>query len=153
MVNMLWHGVKSEVSIPIDYRIYDKDTDGKTKNGHFRDMLSQARNRGITPSFVVVDTWYSSLDNLKCIRSFNWDWVAGIRKNRKINRNETLENLEIPDEGLKCHLRGYSWITVFQFVRNERRTDYIATNLDNPTRDKIERVMKMRWNIEVYRLS
>lgn len=150
MVNMLWYGIKSDMSVPIDYRIYDKDTDGKTKNTHFRDMLASARSRGITPDFVVVDAWYSSLDNLKCVRSLGWNWVAGIRKNRKINRDQILENLDIPDEGLKCHLRGYGWVTVFRFVRNERRTDYIATNVENPTRQRIENIMKMRWNIEVY---
>ena len=123
MVNMLWHGIKSDMSVAIDYRLYDKDTDGKTKNTHFRDMLSSARIRGIIPDFGVVDGWYSSLDNLKCIRSFGWNWVAGIRKNRKVNRNETLENLDIPDEGLRCHLRGYGWVKVFGFVRNESRTD------------------------------
>ena len=113
-------------------------------------MLAQARSRGIKPDFVVVDAWYSSLYNLKCIRSFDWHWVAGIRKNRKVNRNEILENLDIPKEGLRCHLHGYGWVTVFRFVMNERRTDYIATNADSPTRGQIENIMKMRWNIEVY---
>ena len=75
------------MSVPIDYRVYDKETDSKTKNVHLGDMLSSARSRGITPDFVVVDTWYSSLDNLKSIRSFGWMWVAGIRKNRKVNRS------------------------------------------------------------------
>ena len=32
MVNMLWHGIESDLSVPVDYRIYDKETDGKTKN-------------------------------------------------------------------------------------------------------------------------
>ena len=150
MVNMLWYGMKSDLSIPVDYRIYDKDGDRKTKNEHFRDMLKSAKARGIAPEYVVTDTWYSSLDNLKCIRSLDWLWVSGSRKNRKVNRNETLGNLEIPDEGLRVHLRGYGWVTVFRFVRNEHRTDYIATNIENPTRNKIESIMKLRWGIEVY---
>jgi hypothetical protein len=29
LVNMLWHGLESRESIPIDYRVYDKETDGK----------------------------------------------------------------------------------------------------------------------------
>ena len=103
--------------------------DGKTKNDQFREMLKSAKQRGIKPDAVVMDTWYSSLNNLKYIRSLGWYWVAGIRKNRKVNRNETLENLDIPDEGLKIHLRGYGWVKVFRFVRNERRTEYIANSL------------------------
>ncbi len=63
LINTLWHGLDSKESIPIDYRIYDKDTDGKTKNTHFCDMLKLAKSRGITPSAVVMDAWYSSLNN------------------------------------------------------------------------------------------
>ncbi len=49
LVNLLWHGLEQEQSVPIDYRIYDKDTDGKTKNTHFCDMLCLAKSRGINP--------------------------------------------------------------------------------------------------------
>jgi len=150
LVNILWHDKTTDVSVPVDYRVYDKDTDGKTKNTLFREMLKSAKARGITPDHVVTDTWYSSLDNLKCIRSLGWQWVAGLRKNRKVNRNETLENLEIPDEGLKMHLRGYGWVKVFRFVRNERRTDYIATSVESHSRHDVQTIMKARWSIEVY---
>jgi hypothetical protein len=116
LVNMLWHGLDSQESVPIDYRIYDKDTNGKTKNTHFCDMLKLARARGITPSAVVMDAWYSSLDNLKAIRSHGWIWVTTLRKNRIVNRNVPLETLEIPEEGLSIHLRGYGWVFVFKIL-------------------------------------
>ena len=150
LVNLVWHGLKSHDSIPVDYRVYDKDSDGKSKNDHFREMLKLAQDRGIDPDDVVADAWYSSLNNLKAIESMGWTWVMGLKKNRKVNRGETLEKLDIPDEGLKVHLRGYGWITVFRFVAKNGRTDYIATNRDNPSRDQIELVMKSRWKIEVY---
>ncbi len=137
-------------SVPIDYRIYDKDTNGKTKNEHFRDMLKLAKQRGIIPDAVVIDAWYSSLNNLKAIRDFNWFWVAGLKKNRKVNRNESLEKLEIPDEGLRIHLRGYGWITVFRFVAKNGRTDYIGTNMESLTRDQVKNITKARWSIEIY---
>ena len=100
LVNLLWHGCKQDQSVPVDYRIYDKDTDGKTKNTHFCDMLSLAKKRGIHPSAVVMDAWYSSLKNLKAIRDHGWVWVTTLRKNRKVNRDVSLETLDIPDEGL-----------------------------------------------------
>lgn len=150
LVNLLWHGLKSQESVPIDYRVYDKDTDGKSKNEHFREMLKLAKHREIKPSSVVMDAWYSSLDNLKCIRDFGWIWVAGLKKNRKVNRDELLEKLEIPDEGLKVHLRGYGWITVFRFVAKNGRTDYIGTNMEFPTRDQVAAIVKARWSIEIY---
>ncbi len=46
-------------------------------------------------------------NHLKHIRNLGWISVTNLRKNRKINRNVSLESLEIPDEGLKIHLRGY----------------------------------------------
>lgn len=150
LVNLLWYGLEDKDFIPVDYRVYDKDTDGKTKNDHFRDMLKLAKDRGLTPDAVVMDTWYSSLDNLKAIRSHGWIWVMGLKKNRQVNRGETLEKLHIPDEGLKIHLRGYGWITVFRFVAKNGRTDYIGTNMDNPSRDRVEAITKARWKIEVY---
>ncbi|APS82316.1 hypothetical protein AVM71_02605 [Piscirickettsia salmonis] len=76
----------------IELTLYDKDTDGKTKNDHFRDMLKLGKNRGMTPSAVVFDAWYSSLNNLKAARDLHWNWVAGLKKNRKVNRNDTLVN-------------------------------------------------------------
>jgi hypothetical protein len=150
LVNLVWYGLESDECVPIDYRVYDKDTDGKTKNDHFRDMLKLAYDRGLNPDAVVMDAWYSSLDNLKAIRSMGWIWVMGLKKNRKVNRGETLEKLHIPDEGLKVHLRGYGWITVFRFVAKNGRTDYIGTNMEDPSRDRIEKITKARWKIEVY---
>lgn len=150
LVNLLWYGLEQENAIPVDYRIYDKDTDGKTKNTHFCDMLSQARKRGIKPDAVVMDTWYSSLKNLKAIRAHGWIWVTPLRKNRKVNKNVSLERLVIPEEGLQVHLRGYGWITVFKFVAKNGRIDYVATNQENPTRDDMQKIVDARWSIEVY---
>ena len=150
LVNLLWHGNLSEQCLPIDFRIYDKTSDGKTKNTHFCDMLSLAKSRGFKPDAIVMDSWYSSLDNLKAIRDHGWHFVTGLRKNRKVNRGVHLEDLNIPDEGLEIHLRGYGWITVFKFVAKNGRIDYIATNLKSSTRGQVERIMKIRWGVEIY---
>lgn len=150
LINLLWHGLSSEESVPVDYRIYDKDTDGKTKNLHFRDMLSLAKERGLQPEAVVMDAWYSSLDNLKSIRSHGWIWVTTLRKNRIVNRGIRLETLNIPEEGLSVHLRGYGWISVFKFEAKNGRIDYVSTNMKNPTREQIKAITDARWSVEVY---
>jgi len=150
LVNLLWHNIDEKESVPIDYRIYDKDTDGKTKNTHFCEMLSCAKLRGITPKAVVMDEWYSSLKNLKAIRDHGWVWVTTLRKNRKVNRDERLENLSIPEEGRSIHLRGYGWVTVFKFVAKNGRIDYVTTNMEDPNRDAITAIVHARWSIEVY---
>lgn len=150
LVNMLWHDLETKESLPVDYRVYDKDTDGKTKNTHFCEMLSSAKRRGLEPQAVVMDAWYSSLDNLKAVRSHGWTWVTTLRKNRIVNRNTPLESLTIPEEGLCVHLRGYGWVTVFKFVAKNGRIDYVTTNKTDPSRDAVELIMQQRWSIEVY---
>ncbi|CAM4421212.1 MAG: IS701 family transposase ISMhu9 [Legionellaceae bacterium] len=113
-------------------------------------MLSLAKKRGRNPSAVVMDAWYSSLKNLKAIRDHGWIWVTALRKNRKVKRAVSLETLAISDEGLRVYLRGYGWVTVFKFVANNGRIDYVSTNRQNPPREHVEKIRKARWSIEVY---
>ena len=149
LLNFLWQKDGSEV-IPMDYRIYQPPEDGKTKNDHFREMLTLARQRGLTPQAVVADSWFSSLDNVKLIRDYGWVWVMGLRKNRIVNKGVSLESLTIPKEGLRVHLRGYGFIMVYRFVAKNGRTDYIGTNLENPTKEQVKDLVKRRWSIEVF---
>jgi SRSO17 transposase len=150
IVNAVWKDTDSNEYVPIDFRIYNKDSDRKTKNDHFREMLKQAITRGVNFSIVVFDTWYSSLNNLKACRDVGKIWVAGLKANRKVNKNETLRDIDIPDEGKELHLRGYGWIIVFKFVAPNGRIDYIGTNMKNPTRNEVEVIVKARWSVEVY---
>ena len=150
LVNMVWCARDSEDYLPVDFRVYDKTSDGKTKNQHFMEMLRVAKSRGFSPDAVVMDSWYSSLDNLKCIRSLEWNFVCGLRSNRLVNRGQRIDSVDIPDCGLRVHLRGFGWVYVFRFAHNERRTDYIVTNMENPARDEIKTIMKTRWRIETY---
>ena len=142
--------METKESLLVDYRVYDKDIDGKTKNTHFCEMLSSAKRRGLEPQAVVMDAWYSSLDNLKAVRFHGWTWVTTLRKNRIVNGNIPLESLSIPEEGLCVHLRGYGWVTVFKFEAKSGRIDYVTTNKTDPSRDAVELIMQQRWSIEVY---
>jgi len=73
-----------------------------------------------------------------------------LRKNRKINRNEILSEINISDDGANVHLRGYRWITVFKFVAQNGRIDYISTNMENPTKDIVKELRISNWSIEIY---
>src|SRR5690606_2295223 len=72
MINLAWRSLETENLLPVDYRIYDKDIDGKNKNEHFRDMLLLAKQRKLNIDAIVMDAWYSSLENLKLIRNLEW---------------------------------------------------------------------------------
>jgi hypothetical protein len=148
VLNFLW--LSGDKMIPFDYRIYQPPADGKTKNNHLRETLSLAHARGVNPDAVIADSWFGSLDNLKSIRILGWRWLIGLKKNRKVNRNENLSDLNIPKEGLKVHLKGYRWIHVFKFESKERRIDYVGTNIEEPSLEEISELVGKRWNIEVY---
>ena len=48
LITLLW--TQGDSHIPCDYRLYDKNTDGATKNDHLRSMLAQALHRGFKPA-------------------------------------------------------------------------------------------------------
>lgn len=149
VVNALWQ-VSKDQYIPMDYRIWNPPEDGKTKNDHFQDMLSSTKARGLHPEMVVADSWYSSLKNLKSVRSHGWDWVMGLRSNRLVGKPHTqLKQLDIPDDGLVMHLKGYGWIRVFRFVATNGRTDYVGTSRTDLSREEVKTYFERRWSIEV----
>ena len=149
VVNALWQ-VSKEDYIPMDYRIWNPPEDGKTKNDHFQDMLSSTKARGLHPEMVVADSWYSSLKNLKSVRSHGWDWVMGLRSNRLVGKPHTpLKVLDIPDDGLVTHLKGYGWIRVFRFVAKNGRTDYVGTSRTDLSKEEVKMYFERRWSIEV----
>lgn len=80
LITLLW--TEGDSHIPCDYRLYDKQSDGATKNDHFRSMLQGAKERAFQPKYVVFDGWYSSLENLKTIRSYEWLWLTRLKRNR-----------------------------------------------------------------------
>ena len=84
LITLLWSD--GEKLIPTDYRIYDKPLGGKTKNEHFIDMLESAKERGLQPSYLIFDSWYSSLKNLKRLRELGWRWFTRIKENRLLSK-------------------------------------------------------------------
>jgi len=74
LTNLVWHGLKSNLSLPVDFRVYNPDEEGKTKNDHFQEMIKLSVNRGIKPGVIIADTWYSSLANLKMVRGLGLFW-------------------------------------------------------------------------------
>ena len=145
----------NEAIIPVDFRIYDINADGKTKNDHFLDMLNVAEERGFTPEFVLFDTWYSSIKNLKAIMKKGWHWLTRLKKNRLVNPDNTgnlaIELVTIPPEGMKVHLKGYGFIKVFRFVSKDGDTQYWATDVLNMQEEEIKELAKKAWKIEEYR--
>lgn len=105
LITLLW--TEGDRHIPLDYRLYEKNLDGATKNDHFRSMLATAKERGFAPRCVVFDGWYSSLDNLKLIRTYSWIWLTRLKRNRQVNPdrsgNRPLSEADIASSGTIVH--------------------------------------------------
>lgn len=149
---LLW--TNGSAMIPVDFRIYDIKSDGKTKNDHFQDMLRRAKERNFKPDFILFDSWYSSVDNLKIMRNYGWHWLTRLKKNRLVNpdntKNMQIQDVEIPSEGRKVHLKAYGFIKVFKIVTDDSDIEYWAT--DVLEMDEPERKMMggYSWKIEEY---
>lgn len=141
---------QGDEALPVDFRIYAKEEDGKTKNTHFIEMLKSGLNRGLKIGVVVADSWYSSLKNLKSMRDLGLKWVVGLKKNRRVNIKQRLEDLEIPLEGLKVHLQGYGWIKAFKTVETNGHVRYFGTNILDANLETVLGYFKIRWSVEVY---
>ena len=74
LLTLLW--TDGDRHVPCDYRLYDKAHDGHSKNDLFGQLLRAAKQRGLQPKCICFDSWYSSLDNLKLIRSLQWHWLT-----------------------------------------------------------------------------
>ena len=155
LVNLVW--VKDNMVIPVDYRVYYKANDDKTKNDHFQDMLRRAKQRGFSPSYVLMDTWYSSIDNLKLVsRELEWHFICNLKENRKVSISQG-DYISIADLGLterqvrKVWLKGYGFVLVCKIVHTNGDIKYLATdNLNLMDYAEFTGHFEHRWEIEEF---
>jgi putative transposase len=152
LVTLLWSDGTDAIACA--YRLYDKPVDGVTKNEHFRAMLQTAKERDFHPRFVAFDSWYSSLENLKTVRSLDWHWLTRLKSNRQVNPdgsdNRAVRECDISADGTVVHWKGYGMICVFRIVTPDGDTEYWATDVVKMTPQERERVAGKVWTIEVY---
>lgn len=152
LISLVWSD--GDTCLPCDYRLYNKAQDGLSKNDHFQAMLQQAKTRGFQPSVVAFDSWYSSLENLKLVRAFGWDWLTRLKSNRQVSvqagQQQAVSELDIPSVGLTVHLRGYGIVKVFRTVDPHGNADYWATNRLDMTEAQRKVLADRAWLIEVY---
>lgn len=154
VVNLLWtDGVKI---VPIDYRIYDPSRDGKTKNDHSREMLTSAHKRGFRPDYVLMDSWYTSVDNLKAIDSKGWKWIGELKSNRLVSLVKgsylSVSDLDWAEKPVrKIWLKAYGFILVSKLVTPNGDIAYIATNdLSLMDKETLKTRFAQRWTIETF---
>jgi len=153
LISLVWTD-DGQSSWPLSYRLYNKADDGLDKNDHFQAMVSTAHQRGVSPRLVAFDGWYSSLDNLKLLRDFDWPWLTRLKSNRRVSpsAHQTLAvaDLTIPPEGAIVHLRGYGLVKVFRTVDPHGDAEQMATSLLTMTEGQRKVAALNAWTIETY---
>ncbi|MCA1640329.1 MAG: transposase [Acidobacteria bacterium] len=153
LITLLWtDGVRV---VPVDYRIFDKDRDGKTKNDHFAEMLLEAAKRGFNPALVCFDSWYGSVENLKLVRSLNWHFLTRLKSNRQVNVSrsglQAVSNAGLcGGGGTLLWLKGFGEIKVFCVCATDGAAEYWATSVEAMTEPERVRFALSAWRIEMY---
>ena len=151
LVSLLW--TDGDRHVPCDYRIAHK-ADGLTKNDHFRALVQAARDRTFRPRCVLFDGWYSSLENLKLLRSFGWTWLTRLKSNRLVNvhRQGTrpLAQSPIAATGTTVWLPGYGLVKVFKIVAPDGDIAYWASSDLTMTDLTRQQYAEYSWTIENY---
>ncbi len=152
LLTLLW--TVGDLFLPTAYRIYDKPNDSKTKNDHFRDLLDQAKQRQFGLEFVVFDSWYCSLENLKHLRKLGYRWLTRFKSNRIVNpdnkQSRAICECAISPEGTIVYLQGYGFVKVFRIDIENGDTQYWASSdLDMQPLMRVK-FAELSWNIEEY---
>jgi hypothetical protein len=149
----------------IDYRIFDPDTDGKSKIDHLHDMLANAHYKKKLPFHaVLMDTWYATQKVMQSIEELGKIYYCPIKKNRLVDESDgsapykRVENLfwneSDLEHGKSVHLKKFPKghrLKLFRLTVSTNRTDYVVTNdLTQDSADGAQKVCAVRWKIEQF---
>jgi hypothetical protein len=148
---------------PVNYRIYNPDGDGKSKNEHFQEMFTQAvEKQEIKARNIAFDSWYASVDNLKMIHRSGWTFYTNVKSNRRVSiikevGYQHLEELEWSREelisGKLVRLKEVPfWLKLFKLVATHGDVEWVITNklTDDFTRLRAIEATQVRWQVEEF---
>jgi hypothetical protein len=149
LVSLVW--ADGDRVLPCDYRIYH-DPQQATKNDHFRAMIDVAHARGLRPAFVLFDSWYASLGNLKHVRALGWAWLTRLKANRLVNKDRQgqrpLSRTDISAQGTVVWLTGHGLVKVLKIVAPDGGIDYWASSELTTTDLQRQQMAEHGWAIE-----
>ncbi len=148
---------------PIDYRIYAKDADGKTKNDHFREMLLNAVNdKQLKARTVLFDSWYGSWENLKLVHRLGLICFTTLKSNRLVSLSKEqgyihLDEIEWTEgrlqQGVEVKLQKVPFpVKLFKIVAPDGSIDWVITNHPDGSlsAEGVQNVNTHRWQIEPF---
>ncbi len=148
---------------PIDFRVYAKEADGKTKNDHFQEMLVRAvSDKQIQAKTVLFDNWYASWKNLKLVHRLGLTFYTTLRSNRLVSLSQEsgyvhLEDIEWTEKrlrhGLIVKLKKVPFpVKLFKIVATNGDIDWVITNdLDETLTTQVaQEANDVRWQVETF---
>jgi hypothetical protein len=160
IVNLLHSNKTGDTAFPIDYSVYCPNTDGRTKNDIFRDMVSLALQRGIQAKTVLFDSWYGSCENFKFLHGKGLIFYTTLKENRKISLSPTDPYTSVSDYnwldkdpvyGVLVKLKELPFkVWLFKVVATNGNIDWVVTNDPghNHDPDLVNRKNGIRWRVE-----
>lgn len=171
-----------DINIPVAYEIIDKPiqySDIKTrkvkrlslvtKNDLLVQILKTSHQNNLSYSYVLTDSWYASVNNMKQIKiNFEKDFIMAMKSNRLVAlsfedkrqghfvRIDTL-NLESNTTQL-VYLKGLDFQVLLtkQVFKNKDDSEgilYLACSDIELTNEQITTIYQKRWNVEVFHKS
>ena len=177
LVNCLYHC--NDISIPVAFEIVNKSiiqTDASTgrkkrkaefgKNGLMRSMITTCLDNCLKFSYVLMDSWYSSRENMVFIKDrHDKDFVCALKSNRLValsrddwqkGRFTRISDLDWPEEkAVKVWIKEVAFPVllvreVFKNRDGSSGTLYLACSDLDVDRPDILQIYQKRWNIEVF---
>ncbi len=155
----------------IDYRVFDPDSDGKSKLDHMEEMLEGVKERNIEFQTVLMDSWYATKEMMLLIDAWHKDATTGpkwfycpLKSNRKVDDSGAVRPYRPVSElewsahelehGKIVKLHGFlgdKKVRLFRVEVSTHRTEYIVTNdLSQHSTLGTRRLCAVRWKIEQY---
>lgn len=163
VVNLLHTNGEEGEYYPIDFRIYAKNTDGKTKNDHFQEMIIRAiSDKQIQAKTVLFDSWYASWQNLKLIKRLGLIFYTTLKSNRLVSLSVEggyihLDEIDWTEErmrnGVTVKLKKVPFkVKLFKLVATNGDIDWVITNdLDETLTTQVaQEADNLRWQVEEF---
>lgn len=162
IVNLV-HSSEEGDYYPIDYRIYAPEYAKETKNDYFLAMLKEAFEvRKLRAKYILFDSWYASVTNLKYIHRQRRIFYTTLKANRlvSITKEEGYIHLQDVDwtperlsSGISVKLKEVPfYVKLFKLVATNGDIDWVITN--DPATDLTTTLVRgrndVRWDVECF---
>jgi hypothetical protein len=162
LVTCIYYNPNLDLSYVIDYRIYDKDGDGKNKHDHVQDMLRGIlEEKMLSFTTVLMDCWYATIKLMAYIDNAGKTYYCPIKKNRLLRTDEDSQYQRADsliwqeDEEYKLvRLKGFlshKKVKLFPVAVSTNNTEYIITNETKPVNmEQVKEEYGKRWKVELF---